>query len=342
MKTTESSPAEAPRRREIQEVQASRLLSTPDRGASPQPSVENPHSKAPRCEDKNWETPLQLDPRKYKLHPTLSTPRSPHSRFFPLPIRSHTSPFAVQRFRLRLRASAPPREFLLRLPPSALRSPSPAFSLVELLVVMAIVGLMVGLSAMAVQGMRAPAVQHAADQVMSGLSLARQIAITKNTQAALLIATNTNSGFPAEPYRYWSVVYSNRGNSTWTLAKDWEALPNGAFFLDTRGQSGASYSPIGGNPLANDYSLGEFQPTKFATATFTVNGTSISSAVIPAIQFTSDGAKSSGGAEAIRIAQGSVLGGNATLTSLNQYYVIETDVRTGRIRMRSPQSYRSP
>jgi hypothetical protein len=178
---------------------------------------------------------------------------------------------------------------------------------------------------------------------MSGLSLARQIAITKNTQAALLIATNTNTGFPSEPYRYWSVVYSNRGNSTWTIAKDWEALPNGAFFLDTRGpgQSGFLYSSIGGNPLTN-YTVGEFRPTNFATATFTINGTAINNATIPSIQFNSDGTKTSGGAQAIRIAPGSVQSGNATLTSLNQYYVIETDIRTGRIRMRSPQSYRNP
>ncbi len=207
---------------------------------------------------------------------------------------------------------------------------------------MAIIGMMVGLSALAVSGMRAPAVQHAADQVMSGLSLARQVAITKNTQAALLIATNTSSGFPAEPYRYWAVVYSNRSSTDWKFAKDWEALPNGAFFLDTRGQSGGSYAPIGGNPLADDYSVGSFQPTIFATETFTINGTAISGATIPCIQFKSDGTKASGGGEAIRIAQGAVSGGNATLTSLNQYYVVETDVRTGRIRMRSPESYRNP
>ena len=219
---------------------------------------------------------------------------------------------------------------------------SSAFSLVELLVVMAIIGMMVGISALAVSGMRAPAVQHAADQVMSGLSLARQIAITKNTYAALLIATNTSSGFPSEPYRYWSVVYSNRSSTDWKFAKDWEALPNGAFFLDTRGQSGGSYAPIGGNPLADDYSVGSFQPTIFATETFTINGTAISGATIPCIQFKSDGTKASGGGEAIRIAQGSVQGGNATLTSLNQYYVVETDIRTGRIRMRAPDSYRTP
>jgi len=251
-----------------------------------------------------------------------------------------SAPFAGQHSPLR--ASAPPREiFPFRPPLSGLRSRL-AFSLVELLVVMAIIGMMVGLSAMAVSGMRAPAVQHAADQVMSGLSLARQIAITKNTKAALLIATNTSSGFPAEPYRYWSVVYSNKNSTDWIIAKDWEELPNGAFFLDTRGQSGATYSSIGGNPLSADYSVGAIQPNNFASETFTVNGTAINSATIPALLFKSDGTKESGGAQAIRIAQGSIVGGNATLTSLNQYYVVETDTRTGRIRMRSPQSYRNP
>ena len=238
----------------------------------------------------------------------------------------------------------PSQRPLARVPLSAFRSPvssSPAFSLVELLVVMAIIGMMVGLSALAVSGMRAPAVQHGADQVMSGLSLARQIAITKNTQAALLIATNTSSGFPAEPYRYWAVVFSNRSTANWSFAKDWEALPNGAFFLDTRGQSGFDYSSIGGNPLTN-YSQGTIQPTNFATSSFTINGTAISGATIPCIQFKSDGTKASGGAEAIRIAQGAISGGNATITSLKQYYVVETDIRTGRIRMRSPESYRNP
>jgi len=209
---------------------------------------------------------------------------------------------------------------------------------------MAIIGMMVGLSALAVSGMRGPAVQHAADQVMSGLSLARQVAITKNTQAALLIATNTGAGFPTNgPYRHWSVVYSNRGSSgNWTIAKDWEELPNGAFFLDTLGQSGAPYSSMNGTALTGNYSIGSFNPTNFATATFTVSGTAINNATIPCIQFNSDGTKSSGGGQAIRIAQGSIIGGNATLTSLKQYYVIETDTQTGRIRMRAPESYRNP
>ena len=232
-----------------------------------------------------------------------------------------------------LRASAPPREMS-------------AFSLVELLVVIAIIGMMVGLSALAVSGMRAPAVQHAADQVMSGLSLARQIAITKNTQAALLIAnqTNTNNGFPANgPYRHWSIVYSNKGSSgNWTIAKDWEELPTGAVFGELLG---SGYNPLNVNPYALNPG-GTISSSQISgNTTFTIfkdtNSTPavITSTVIPSIRFASDGS-ASGSAWAIRLMPGSAMSGNATITGNNTYYFVETDTKTGRIRMRSPESYK--
>jgi type II secretory pathway pseudopilin PulG len=227
--------------------------------------------------------------------------------------------------------------------PPRLRAPSFAFSLVELLVVIAIIAMMVGLSAVAVQGFRAPAVRQAAEQAMSGLSLARQIAITKNTQAAFLIANQTNPGFPSEPFRHWSVVYSNRGSGTWTLAKDWEPLPNGAVFGELLGNS---YSPLNKNPYALEVGK-NITAAQFITSntTFTVlKDTSsasplISSTIIPHIRFMSDGS-AFGGSEAIRIVPGSVMSGNATLTGNSSYYFIETDATIGRIRMRAPESYK--
>ena len=247
-----------------------------------------------------------------------------------------------------LRAPAPLREFPLpsSFPVSAFRSPvssSPAFSLVELLVVIAIIGMMVGLSALAVSGMRAPAVQHAADQVMSGLSLARQIAITKNTQAALLIADKTSAGFPTNgPYRHWSVVYSNRGSSgNWTIAKDWEELPNGAVFgelLDS------GYSSLNSNSYTINPGSAVSSAQFTANTTFTIfkdtNNTPaiITATVIPCIRFASDGS-AAGSERAIRIVPGSAMGGNATITGNNTYYFVETDSSIGRIRMRAPESY---
>jgi prepilin-type N-terminal cleavage/methylation domain-containing protein len=238
------------------------------------------------------------------------------------------------------------------MPSSAPRRPAASgFSLIELLVVIAILAMMVGLSAVAVQGFRAPAVQQAADQVMSGLSLARQIAITKNTKAALLIAHQTNGGFPSEPFRHWTVVYLNKGEGTsapgaaggWTLVKDWEPLPNGAVFSELLD---VNYKSLPLNPL--QIQVGEaVSPAHFITTTntFTVYATPKSAAAlipstgIPSIIFKSDGASSSG--RAVRISQGTVMSGNASITSTNQYYFVETDTTIGRIRMRSPESYQA-
>jgi prepilin-type N-terminal cleavage/methylation domain-containing protein len=225
-----------------------------------------------------------------------------------------------------------------------------AFSLVELLVVMAIIGMMVGLSALAVSGMRAPAVQHAADQVMSGLSLARQIAITKNTYAALLIAnqTNTNNGFPTNgPYRHWSVVFSNKGANTWTIAKDWEELPNGAVFsqLLENARTNNSFPPSTspGSATTSSFYLGSNTNYTASFSNITAGNTTYSTTSTPNIKFNSSGVAignaSLAGSVGIRISPGTAMGGNATITSTNQYYIIEADHTIGRIRMRAPESY---
>jgi hypothetical protein len=182
---------------------------------------------------------------------------------------------------------------------------------------------------------------------MSGLSLARQIAITKNTKAALLIAHQTNAGFPSEPFKHWAVVYSNKGDGTsapgaqggWTVAKDWESLPNGAVFWELLD---SGYQTLTNNNFSADAGAA-VSTEKFESMDFTVYATansttaSIDDASIPCIIFKSDGAANFG--KAIRIAQGTVMAGNATLTSTNHYFFVETDSRTGRIRMRAPESY---
>jgi len=203
--------------------------------------------------------------------------------------------------------------------------------------------MMVGLSALAVQGLRAPAVQHAASQVTSGLSLARQIAITKNTQAAFLI--DSGVAYPLEPYRRWSVVYSNRDANNWTLAKDWEELPNGAVFSELLTSIGSTkYNTITKNPF--NISAGQNLPSSYltpanGTTNFTIlaNGNSTTINTVPCIRFSSSG-EAAYNAIAIRISPGSVLGGNATITGNNTYYFVETDTKIGRVRMRSPESYR--
>ena len=216
-----------------------------------------------------------------------------------------------------------------------------AFSLIELLVVVAIISIMAGLLTLGLQGVRAPAIRGAASQVTSGLSLARQVAITKNTKAALFIANDTGNG--RIPYRHWSVGYLDKSSGNWTLSKKWEPLPEGAVFLETL--MNGDYHVL----TKNDSSQQPGQtltPTIFASTTNVVIDGKIFSG-IPYIMFGSDGAAMSGNATttltnaAIRIASGSAnTNGGVTLTSTNQYFFVETDGLVGRIRMRAPEDYK--
>ena len=217
-------------------------------------------------------------------------------------------------------------------------------SLIELLVVAAIISMMAGLLALGLKGMKSPAIQGAASQVTSGLSLARQLAVSKNTKAALLIETNSANG--RMPFRYWSVVYSNKGSGNWTVAKKWESLPEGAVFMEVLS---GNYSAINKKDITDSPVPGKLitpSASGFTTNSFIISPSTTSSN-LPAIMFASDGAATSGNSTttltnaAIRIASGvAETNGEVTLTSTNQYYFVETDGIVGRIRMRAPESYK--
>jgi prepilin-type N-terminal cleavage/methylation domain-containing protein len=220
------------------------------------------------------------------------------------------------------------------------------FSLVELLTVVAIMAVVMGLVAVGVSGMQRPGLQTAAAQVSSGMSLARQLAITRNTTSAFIVATTTNDAWmPAEPFKYWSVASSNRGLNTWTLRKDWEKLPDGAVFLESLGGAPTgSYRPINSNPFPPSVTVGQpSTPASFANAIpFTVRaGASlISFPASPAVFFNSDGSADNA-AGAVRLGDGADnASGQVILRSTNRYYFVETDATVGRIRVRAPESYR--
>jgi len=232
-----------------------------------------------------------------------------------------------------------------------------AFTLVELLSVVAIMAIVMGFLAMSLTQSQGRGVQMAAAQVASGMGLARQTAITRNTDALFMIAPRSGSSpsdfFPAEPFRYWAVVYSNRGQANWTLATDWKEIPSGSVFMGLAGQGYNSMNwntshgelPAPGTPFAPQVASSQGAAWRFFNS-FTnldVVGQGVLTAV-PFVGFRSTGKAFATAAPrhgAILIGEGSVQGdGQIVLRSTNNITHVETDTRSGRIIVRPRDSYR--
>jgi prepilin-type N-terminal cleavage/methylation domain-containing protein len=136
---------------------------------------------------------------------------------------------------------------------------SRAFTLIELLAVVAIMSIIMGLLVMSLRQVRGPAVQIAAGQVASGFALARQLAIAKNTEARFVIASTANGpGFPEEPFRFWTIISSNRNaNNVWVMEREWERLPVGAVFLNlsATNYSGRNWGPLPADKVTNPQAI---------------------------------------------------------------------------------------
>ena len=232
---------------------------------------------------------------------------------------------------------------------------------------MAIVMVVLGLSL----NVRGPSTQVAAAQVASGLSLARQIAVSRNAETRFVVYGATNgpsaAGLPQESWRYWTIIRSNRDvpGNVWVMEKEWEKLPNGVVFLNIASGNystinidpigatvGTAFAPMvstnlggGGNEWKGFDSFGTFNvasPASPATTAFTLTQ-------VPAIGYRGAGeavmgdGKSLPGAQAaaaVRVVDGAVTpDAKILLKTTNNYYYVETDKR-GRVRVRARESYR--
>lgn len=241
------------------------------------------------------------------------------------------------------------------------------FTLVELLCVVIIMAVVFGLLAVSITQTRGPAVQVAAGQVASGLSLARQIAIAKNTRTQFIIAHTNSAGMPDEPFRYWTVVsYDDSSNPPrWRMEKEWERLPQGVVFLNI---AGGSYSTIAGDPIPAEASgqplaptygpekageewkyFASFNPTPLQIS-YPSGATAVLPANVPFLGFRQNGqatfsrgdndlffvSKQAG----IRLANGSVANSQISLDSTRNYSYVEVDMLSGKIRVRPRDSFR--
>jgi prepilin-type N-terminal cleavage/methylation domain-containing protein len=130
------------------------------------------------------------------------------------------------------------------------------FTLVELLAVVAIMAIVMSVLGLSLRNMQGPSTQIAAAQVASGLSFARQLAISRNAETRFIIygspTGTTGAGLPEESWRYWTVAVTNKNipNPTanmWIMQKEWEKLPEGVVFLDIA--SGGGYRIINENTI---------------------------------------------------------------------------------------------
>jgi len=224
-----------------------------------------------------------------------------------------------------------------------------AFTLVELLSVVAIMAIVMGLLVVSLGQSQGRAVQVAAAQVASGLGVARQTAINMNTQSAFVIAPVATGAdtklLPEEVYRHYAILYSNKTTGNWILAKDWEALAPGAVFFSILKQN---YSPINWPTADKVTNPPVFQETtnnikvSLRDSPNTVEGTLSGDSGIPMIMFNPDGGATRAPAQgmAIGLAEGASLpSGALVVRSSNNIAYVEVDPIIGKAVVKMREAY---
>lgn len=123
----------------------------------------------------------------------------------------------------------------MKLPPSPSRSLSfartrRAFSLVELLTVMAIVALLSGATAMVFSDGRSLGIQTSAAQVSSTLSMARDLAVTTNRRTRFMIVTEAATNPLDQQRKSYAVLQYDETLGQFVPVSPLKALPAGVLF----------------------------------------------------------------------------------------------------------------
>jgi type II secretory pathway pseudopilin PulG len=250
--------------------------------------------------------------------------------------------------------------------------------------VAAIMGILAGVAAVSLRGLRSPALASAANEVASAMKSARQMAIAsgRKTYLAVPIAANAYTtnlfrsyaifeevprGEPSRnpPYATNMPPLVNAGNSevVCEALTDWRTLPDGVVFCNL---AAGSYSPnsqpredempptselgqLLGRTAGQAYGKEEWKyfesftnlavrtPGTLAQLNDPIRNASFLG-FYPSGRGCYNGPAYGQGA-GFRLAVGFVRGELVAITDIRNYYVVETDAFTGRVRVRARESF---
>ncbi|MCX6997570.1 MAG: prepilin-type N-terminal cleavage/methylation domain-containing protein [Kiritimatiellaeota bacterium] len=156
--------------------------------------------------------------------------------------------------------------------------PRAAFTLAELLAVMAIVGIMIAVAAPALVGLsRGASLRGATAQLKSGLSLARQYAITRRQMVYVLFPVWANDSQPIDPSRskaFHAYAMCTLSNNIPFFLTDWTFLPQGVII-----HTNSDIYPGG---------------AAYTCTNFPANQGLLSPSSVPVLRFKTDGSVQSG------------------------------------------------
>lgn len=239
-----------------------------------------------------------------------------------------------------------------------------AFTLVELLAVIAIMAMILVVAFPALKAINSTGLATASRQLSSGLSLARQYAITMRTPVRVVLATdlaltNINPSGSNLICSAYNVYYGSNNTALsvvdWWPLQDWRALPSGVVMLNHFANpvspgntnyltgTGATATLVGGPQTA--YFDNTNSPMRLITNI--VSATTMIYSNASFLEFRPTGAANSlylpaSQVGAIRIVQGALSDARSRAVIVNDaknWVCIEYDGYMGRVRVRYPESF---